>query len=261
MSKRPGLKKSDEKISPELQLFIEARLRETRQLARDGADRARNQAIGILGTAAVLTALLGSMGVVSAIRRYASEAAENAVAQEVTATYVGNIEKAARDVGRMSTEISALHAKSEQDAYESASILEALRKQLVVEKSPALEGTWTHYESDPEGQYNNPSYYRDLSGIVHLKGLVQGGDGVIFRLEEGFRPSHRELHAAQTYPNAIGRVDVLPSGEVLMRKGNSRWISLDGISFNAVPPRDDPPSEQSMPVISPTPSQHDVNKR
>ena len=101
---------------------------------------------------------------------------------------------------------------------------------------PDLQNDWKHY-SDSGGPYDTVGYYKDNTGRVHLKGLVRAhkpNPGTIFTLIEGFRPQHRQLHVVLIYPNKLGRVDLLPNGDVLFKgfeveeKG---WVSLTGISF------------------------------
>ena len=75
-----------------------------------------------------------------------------------------------------------------------------------------------------------PSYCKDLTGRVHLKGLCAGGSGNIFRLPPGYRPSNQHIFAVIAN-NTIGRVDVTSTGFVMLQAGNSAYISLDTISF------------------------------
>jgi len=90
---------------------------------------------------------------------------------------------------------------------------------------------WQNYG----GSYNRAEYFKDSTGIVHLRGLVRNGTigKHIFTLPAGYRPLRRELHVACTYPNHSGRIDILTNGQVLPVAGDKRWISLDGITFRA----------------------------
>lgn len=110
---------------------------------------------------------------------------------------------------------------------------------------PLINGWRRHSE-----RYNPPQYFKDTFGIVHLRGLVEGGnDEIIGVLPEGFRPSHRELHVVSTRfeedvfvggytgdnpHNGFGRVDISKYGDIVMDRGSKRWVSLDGITFRAV---------------------------
>lgn len=95
--------------------------------------------------------------------------------------------------------------------------------------SPTLQSEWVVYDST----YNQPGYYMDKNGVVHLRGLVKNGiiSSAIFTLPLGYRPDYRELHAVQTYNNTIGRCDILPTGRVIAQSGSNLWFSLDGITF------------------------------
>lgn len=99
-------------------------------------------------------------------------------------------------------------------------------------KAPTLINSWANYG----GSYNRCGYFKDSMGVVHLRGLVRNGTigQVIFRLPSGYRPPGRELHSSRTAGEAAaGRIDVLPSGNVLPVSGSASWISLDGITFRA----------------------------
>ncbi len=93
---------------------------------------------------------------------------------------------------------------------------------------PTLAGSWVTYD----GTYNIEGYRKDAEGYVHLKGLVKSGTGTIFTLPVGFRPSRRQLLGTISN-NAIGRIDVTPTGTVSMSTGVTNWISLDGLTFKA----------------------------
>ena len=96
-------------------------------------------------------------------------------------------------------------------------------------KRANLLNGWVHYTST---QYNHPfpSYCKDLTGRVHLKGLVQNGSGTIFRLPPGYRPSNEHIFAVVSN-NAFGRVDVKANGNVYFSVGGNSYVSLDTISF------------------------------
>jgi hypothetical protein len=97
--------------------------------------------------------------------------------------------------------------------------------------APPLLNGWVNYGSG----YNDAGYFKDSFDIVHLRGLVKSGQAqkAIFSLPNGYRPARRELHAACTNPDAIGRIDILTNGDIIMQDGNNGWISLDGITFQA----------------------------
>ncbi len=96
---------------------------------------------------------------------------------------------------------------------------------------PTLQNGWINYEAG----YITARYRKLSSGLVVLSGLVKSGaTGVpIFNLPSGYRPTANLIFPAVTSPNAIGRVDVVPSGDVLGRSVDPGWVSLDGIRFYA----------------------------
>ena len=108
--------------------------------------------------------------------------------------------------------------------------------------SPFLLNGWTNY-----GQgFDDVAYFKDSCGVVHLRGMVCGGNGAIFSLPGICMPDRREIFAAPTYPNAIGRVDVLADGKVSMVTGDNAWVSLNGLAFRAAL------SPSGRPWIAPT---------
>jgi hypothetical protein len=96
-------------------------------------------------------------------------------------------------------------------------------------QNPSFQNGWVNYDTT----YNAAGYFKDSLGIIHLRGLVKNGSGVLFTLPAGYRPPRRELFAVATHPNTVGRIDILADGQVLMVSGSNLWISLDGITFKA----------------------------
>ncbi len=107
--------------------------------------------------------------------------------------------------------------------------------------TPALSRMWADY--DPDG-FNSAGYFKDSLGIVHLKGLVRmisfnpliQTPITIFTLDEGYRPSKREVQVVMTAHEIITRVDIQANGAVgyyYGKGGMTEWVSLDGITFRA----------------------------
>lgn len=96
-------------------------------------------------------------------------------------------------------------------------------------QTPTLVNAWVNYG----GGYNNAGYYKDVFGIVRLRGLIMNGTigAACFVLPTGYWPAARALFS--TISNgAIGRVDVLTTGEVVpMSPSVNAWVSLEGIAF------------------------------
>ena len=98
--------------------------------------------------------------------------------------------------------------------------------------TPSLGSGWAHYGAP----YNAPGYYKDVLGIVHLRGLLSssGATTVIFTLPVGYRPSAQFLFSS-IGNSALARIDVDTNGQVLYQlpAGSTPWVSIDGISFRA----------------------------
>ena len=105
---------------------------------------------------------------------------------------------------------------------------------------------WTAYG----GGFSSPGYFRDPSGMVHLRGLTKAADGIftcadlpslrVFTLPTGYRP---EADAALTTisNNKPGRINVRSGGDVEVEPNfptfadAKNWVSLDGLSFRCAP--------------------------
>jgi hypothetical protein len=94
----------------------------------------------------------------------------------------------------------------------------------------SYQNSWVDYGST----YVAGQYRRDKQGMVHLRGLVKNGSGVIATLPEGFRPDEKELIATATWSNTFGRVDIETNGQINPVTYNSNWVSLFNIHFKAV---------------------------
>jgi hypothetical protein len=106
---------------------------------------------------------------------------------------------------------------------------------------------WTAYGNG----YNEPAYYRDNSGSVHLRGVVRMVSGAtyacgavdtwdhrIFPLPPGYRPPNIELLATISNQH-IARINVV-DGYVTIELSPSysdamQWVSLDGLTFRCGP--------------------------
>ena len=168
---------------------------------------------------------------------HATLAGDTAKLMESNRIQAGELKKLIKEIEETKNELNT--AKAFQDSLEKVNkVAEILRddpnfhkKILDVEpwRRPELLNGWVPYDST----YNKPGYFKDKNGIVHLKGLIKDGEGDFFILPSGYTPSMRELHAVQTYPNTIGRVDITTDGTVTGLSLDPKWISLDGISFRA----------------------------
>lgn len=109
-------------------------------------------------------------------------------------------------------------------------ILGPINTNINVWITPTMQNGWTNYDTN----YSLPRYYKDASGHVQLKGMIKNGTmtTAAFTLPAGFRPLERLLMPSVSN-NAIGRVDILPTGQVQPQAGINAWITLDGIRFKA----------------------------
>jgi hypothetical protein len=101
--------------------------------------------------------------------------------------------------------------------------------------APTLLNSWVNYDV-PNG-YAAAGYYKDKENLVHLRGLIKDGNSaastILFTLPVGYRPSTIQIFAAVN-GNGFSRVDVYPSGNVLILSGGNSYLSLDGITFRAM---------------------------
>ena len=94
--------------------------------------------------------------------------------------------------------------------------------------APVFENSWVNYD----GLHNTAAFYKDPFGVVHLKGMVKSGTvpSTVFTLPTNYRPD-----VYFTFPvisnSAIGTVDVLDDGQVVVSSGSNVWLSLDVIRF------------------------------
>lgn len=97
-------------------------------------------------------------------------------------------------------------------------------------QAPALLNSWAYIGAP----YNPPGYFIDVHGIVRLRGVVAGGvaSGTlpIFVLPAGYCPANQELFVCNSN-DAIGRVGVTNTGQVLLQVGSGAFVSLDGMTF------------------------------
>lgn len=90
-----------------------------------------------------------------------------------------------------------------------------------------LASGWTNVG----GTFATAAYYKDPFGIIHLRGLVNGGTGTIFTLPIGYRPTGFRLIFPGLASNAIARIDIALNGVVSLVSGTATSVSLDGITF------------------------------
>ncbi len=86
---------------------------------------------------------------------------------------------------------------------------------------------------------NTAGYFKDASGIVHLRGVISSGaiGTSAFTLPSGYRPQNGEVRPVVTNngtTDVFGRVTIDSNGNVIPAVGGGTWTSLDGLQFRAV---------------------------
>lgn len=96
--------------------------------------------------------------------------------------------------------------------------------------APTLLNSWVNFGTP----YNNAGYARDSLGFVYLRGVVTAGAMLspMFRLPAGYRPANEELLTGGSRDD-FGRIDILPTGDVVPKFGTNVYVSLDGLRFKA----------------------------
>lgn len=90
--------------------------------------------------------------------------------------------------------------------------------------------------------FQSPEYSKDALGIVRLRGMAKNTaamavGAVVATLPDGYRPPAQTIHV--TIGNQVlNRVDINVNGQIILgvALAINLWISLDSISFAAVPP-------------------------
>ncbi|MFC4302992.1 hypothetical protein [Cohnella boryungensis] len=147
------------------------------------------------------------------------------VPQTISAEYAPNIRESVESLVR-----EAVEARTETSVLRNTKA----QKQPPQWISATLLNGWTN-------RYGAAGYYKDDSGIVHLKGFLQNGavaqGTVLFYLPKGYRPSQLTPISTITYstnsdasPFAVS-VDL--NGSVTLTFVAKSFVPLDGISFRA----------------------------
>lgn len=102
-------------------------------------------------------------------------------------------------------------------------------------KPLTLSGAWVAYLTTSAP----PSYCKDASGFVRLRGVLKNGNAAagqaLAALPDGYRPEYRAIFHTQS-PSAAATIDVQQNGTIaLLTAANTAGVSLDGIAFKAFP--------------------------
>ena len=98
--------------------------------------------------------------------------------------------------------------------------------------APGFQNGWGNWSVN----WSSCAFFKDLSGVVHLKGVVSGGSpvsGTIYTLPAGYRPPKNAAFAVSNNA-AFGEVTVLANGNVALSAGVNTYVTLDGITFRTV---------------------------
>ena len=101
-------------------------------------------------------------------------------------------------------------------------------------QNATLVNGWSNFGSG----YTTAQYYKDKEGVIHVKGVVVGGSGVIFNLPAGYRPNDIRIMAGQSDDAGQGtsvRIDVKPNGDVTLANTLSNAFSFVSMEFSFRP--------------------------
>jgi hypothetical protein len=103
--------------------------------------------------------------------------------------------------------------------------------------APDLLNGWRNYGSDTSNWHTPAGYWKDDSGVVHIRGTVVAGSSAtagVFVLPVGYRPEKGVLWYGYSASGATCRVEVMGDGRVQGWSGASTgWTSYNGINFYA----------------------------
>lgn len=96
---------------------------------------------------------------------------------------------------------------------------------------PQFLNTWTNHDTST---YNSAAFFRDASGVVHLRGVIASGTALgVFQLPAGYFPPKIHNYAVTTLIGTFAVVSVQSGGLVTTSAPPPAAISLEGISFRA----------------------------
>lgn len=128
-----------------------------------------------------------------------------------------------------------------QGVEQNISVIDRRLKTLEVEVRPdwrdaELKNGWLAYGNG----FDNPGFYKTDNGLVSLRGVIASGTvtsgTVLFTLPAEYRPENANMFVTVSNAGAsdiIGRVDVMPNGDVVIQDGGNTFLSLDGVHFYA----------------------------
>jgi hypothetical protein len=141
---------------------------------------------------------------------------------------------------------SAKNATNAKNATDAANADNASKLGGVVPVPPAtpitLLNDWQPYGAG----YDQPAYWQDANGVVHLKGSVAqpvAGSDIIFVLPAGLRPARSTNWPATLDSAHFGTIEIEADGSVRSRTFNATqagqaqlFTSMEGVSFRPSDP-------------------------
>jgi hypothetical protein len=105
---------------------------------------------------------------------------------------------------------------------------------------PAFTNGWTNFGSG----HSNAGFYKDQTGVVHLKGMIVSGTlgTTIFTLPTGYRPMVEERFVANSNDDVCEFI-ISSAGGVSAVNMSAGWLSMGGVQFLAQADRDDRENE------------------
>jgi hypothetical protein len=118
-----------------------------------------------------------------------------------------------------------------KNAYIDKNITSPNRQQDWI--APTLLNGWVNFGT---GFYNT-GYYKNTDGNIYLRGTIKNGTTtsgtVIFTLPTGYRPLNRMAFPVASGSGTLGRIDVLPTGDVIIDFGSNSFLYLSPVIFRA----------------------------
>lgn len=89
-----------------------------------------------------------------------------------------------------------------------------------------FQNTWANYSAAPG--YSPGSFYLRPDGLVHLRGLVKSGTGIIATLPEGCRPK-KTLYILTNAGGVAGSIYIYPNGDIVHTGGTNAYVELSAL--------------------------------
>lgn len=162
-----------------------------------------------------------------------------------SSTHAGNADVASRATTATSA-LSAKHAESASHSDNTDIAADATHFGGVVPVPAATPVTLLNGWEPYGVAYDQPAYWMDAEGVVHLKGSVRqpvAGSDIIFVLPPGLRPARSTNWPATLDQAHFGTIEIEADGSVRSRTFNATqagqaqaFTSMEGVSFRPSDP-------------------------